>query len=92
MVNRKLDQFMRGTVIMSKRIILSKLKNKNIYPVSVEYLRGCPTPYGYTDGWDIEFSDECVDYIYDTYKSSRELENFMEFDTLKNVLDWVEGL
>lgn len=76
---------------MSKRIILSELKNKNIFPLRVEYMRGCPTPYGYANGWEIEITEELEEIIYDL-DNSCEVTQTMEFDNLDQVLLWIASL
>jgi hypothetical protein len=76
---------------MTKRLILRELKAKNIVPVSVEYVRGVPTPSGYTNGYDIELSDKTEELIY-------ELDNncacctFMEFSDVEEVMFWLMTL
>lgn len=76
---------------MSKVKILSALKKKNIVPTNVEYVRGCPTPSGYANGWDLEFPEELEDVIYEL-NSNVEFSTFMEFDDLKSVMVWIDGL
>lgn len=76
---------------MSKVKILSALKKKNIVPTNVEYVRGCPTPSGYANGWDLEFPEELEDVIYEL-DSNVEFSTFMEFDDLKSVMDWIDEL
>jgi len=72
-----------------RREIESILKNKNIPTNRIEYVRGCPTPSGYANGW-------CVDISEDTETRIQELggkcEMYMEFDTLAEVLKWANGL
>lgn len=76
---------------MSKRTILSNLKKKNIFPVSVYYSRGCVTPSGYTEGWDIKFSEQAEDLVY-SIDSKCKFSTFMEFDDLNAVLKWIKTL
>jgi len=76
---------------MSKRKILAALRKKNIEPISITYERGCPTPIGYADGWELEFSERIEELIYDL-NPKIELDTFMEFDSLREVLDWVDTL
>jgi hypothetical protein len=76
---------------MSKRQILAALKKKNIYPVNVEYQRSCPTPSGYASGWDIELSDEAEIYI-GQINPDIEVSTFMEFDSLEDVLEWINEI
>lgn len=76
---------------MSKRKVLAALKDKNIVTTRVEYCRGCPVPGGYASGWDIDLSDEVVDAIY--YKEPEcAVSNFLEFDSLEQVMGWIETL
>lgn len=76
---------------MSKRKILSALKKKNIYPLSVEYQRSCPTPSGYAKGWDIELSRSTEAYI-EQLNPCVGVSTFMEFDSLEDVLEWVNKI
>lgn len=76
---------------MSKRQILAALKKKNIYPVNVEYQRSCPTPSGYASGWDIELSDTAESYI-EQINPEVEVSTFMEFDSLEDVLEWIDEI
>ena len=77
--------------IMSKRKILSALKKKNITPSRVEYMRGCPTPSGYANGWDLDFPEHLEDVIY-SLDSGVEFSSSMEFDGLESVMDWIDAL
>jgi hypothetical protein len=74
---------------MSKVKILSALAKKNIVPLEVLFDRSCPTPDGYASGWDIEFSDETEDAVFLADKKC-ELTNFMEFDNLKAVMNFIK--
>ena len=76
---------------MSKRKILAALMKKNIEPTGIEYVRGCPVPEGYADGWELEFSEELEDQVYDLNPKC-EFETFKEFDSLKEVLEWINTL
>lgn len=76
---------------MSARKIKSALTKKNIPVERVEYVRGCPTPSGYANGWDIDISEETVEQIYMKDEVASPEQN-NEFDTLADVLDWVESL
>jgi len=76
---------------MSKRKILTALKKKNIQALSIEYKRGCPTPSGYANGWDLEFSEDLETLIY-SIDSECDFSTFIEFDDLKQVLNWIETL
>ncbi|MCL1126725.1 hypothetical protein [Shewanella surugensis] len=76
---------------MSARKIKSALTKKNIPVERVEYVRGCPTPSGYANGWDIDISEETVEQIYMKDEVASPEQN-NEFDTLSDVLDWVESL
>jgi len=76
---------------MSKRKIVAALKRKNIYPLSVEFQRSCPTPYGYATGWDLEFSEELEELIYDLDCECK-FNTFMEFDDLNTTLEWIKTL
>ena len=37
---------------MREKNIKKAFKDKNINYMNMEYIRGCPTPTGYTTGWD----------------------------------------
>ena len=76
---------------MSKRKILSALKKKNISPSRVEYMRGCPTPSGYANGWDLDFPEHLEDVIYEL-DSGVDFSSSMEFDDLESVMNWIEEL
>lgn len=76
---------------MSKVKILSALKKKNIFPIRVEYMRGCPTPSGCANGWDLEFTEHLEGLIYEL-DSDVEFSTVMEFDDLKSVMDWIVKL
>lgn len=76
---------------MSKIQILKQLKTKGITPLSVKYARSAPTPYGYAQGWDLEFQEVTEDDVYDLAPDVI-FSEFMEFDNLQEVLSWVETL
>ena len=76
---------------MSKRQIMAAMKRKNIYPLNVEYQRSCPTPSGYARGWDIELSDSAESYI-EQINPEIEVSTFMEFDSLEDVLEWIDEI
>lgn len=78
---------------MSVRKIKSELKKKGFKPILVEYERGCPTPSGYGNGYNIVFEEdvELLDRIYD-YDPDVEFSSYMEIDTLEEVLEWIEEL
>ncbi len=75
---------------MSKRKILAALKKKNIPVKRVEYMRGCPTPYGYANGWDIEIPEGTVDMLFDAGFGGCEQLN--EIDTTSNVIEWIASM
>ncbi|MCC9659274.1 MULTISPECIES: hypothetical protein [unclassified Pseudoalteromonas] len=72
---------------MSKRKIVSALKRKNIPFVRVEYVRGCPTPSGYANGWDIEISEATEDRLFEAGFSNISTVN--EIDTTEEALKWI---
>ena len=75
---------------MSKRKILAALKRKNVAVERVEYVRGCPTPSGYANGWDIEMTDEMIDKLFSA--GFKRCERFNELDTTEEVIDWVGSM
>ena len=75
---------------MSKRKIESLLKKKGISAERIEYMRGQPTPYGYANGWDIDFSENTENKVFDAGCS--ELECHMEFDTAEDVYSFIDSL
>lgn len=75
---------------MSKRKIVSALKRKNVPFVRVEYVRGCPTPSGYANGWDIEISEETEDRLFEAGFSNCSTMN--EIDTTEEVLEWIGAM
>ena len=75
---------------MSKRKILAALKRKGIPVVRVEYMRGCPTPSGYANGWDIEISEETENKLFD--KGFDNCTTINEIDTTDEALEWVESM
>ena len=76
---------------MGRKKIIKALNNKNIEPIHVIYERGVPTPYGYTNGWSLKFSEKDEDNVFDLDPSVMFQAN-MEFDTLSEVLNWVDSL
>ena len=76
---------------MSKKKIERLLKVKGIHAEFIEYQRGCPVPEGYANGWDLSFSEETEDKVWCADRECN-FEMFMEFDNLKEVIDWVETL
>jgi len=76
---------------MSKRKIEAELKNKGIKAERVEYMRSCPTPSGYAAGWDVDIPEETVNRIYNA-NPEVEAHESMEFDSLTDVLAWVEAV
>jgi hypothetical protein len=75
---------------MSKRKILAAFKRKNIPVVRIEYMRGCPTPSGYANGWDIEITRETEDLLFDAGFEACTTLN--ELDTTSDVIEWVESM
>ncbi|MCG7550900.1 hypothetical protein [Pseudoalteromonas sp. Of7M-16] len=76
---------------MSSRKILAALKKKNITAIRCEYLRGCPTPSGYANGYDLEFDEALEDVIFNLDQSCH-FDSIMELDDLQSVLDWIDTL
>ncbi|TPG50655.1 hypothetical protein EAH75_04245 [Rhodanobacter glycinis] len=68
---------------MSKRKILSAMKRKGIQVERISY-EWEPTPGESVPAWNIQLSAEVAD-------SFGELE-FNQFDSLRDVLEWVDGL
>lgn len=75
---------------MSKRRILAAFKKKNIPVERVEYMRGCPTPSGYANGWDVEISEEVENRLFDAGFSNCTTVN--EIDTTGEVIEWIESM
>lgn len=75
---------------MSKRKILAALKKKNIPVERVEYMRGCPTPSGYANGWDIVITEDTENRLFDAGFSNCCQEN--EIDTTDEVIEWIESM
>lgn len=75
---------------MSKRKILAAFKKKNIPVARVEYMRGCPTPSGYANGWDIEITEDTVNRLFDTGFSNCEQLN--EIDTTDDTIAWINTM
>ncbi len=75
---------------MSKRKIERLLKAKGIKADRIEYMRGEPTPSGYANGWDIDFSEETEEEVY--VAGNSELECYMQFDTANDVYEFIEQL
>lgn len=76
---------------MSKRKIISALSRKNITPVSIKFVRGCPTPSGYANGYDLEFHEDLEDIIYEL-DTHCDFSSYMEFDDINAVLVWIGTL
>ena len=75
---------------MSKRKILAALKKKNVPAERVEYMRGCPTPSGYANGWDIEISEDTEDRLF--HEGFENCSTVNELDTTEDVLEWIESM
>ena len=74
---------------MSKRQILSALKNKGLGAKCCQYDRGCPTPDGYWSGWHVVLDGESEEAILSAgYEDDAECEELSSED----VLEWIEGL
>jgi len=73
---------------MSKREILSVLKNKGLM-ADVDYQRSVPTPSGYAKGWDIFLTESSENKLF-----SAGFEGNTEPDcrTTNEVLEWVATL
>lgn len=80
----------RKDKIMSKRKILAALKKKNIPTERVEYMRGCPTPSGYANGWEVEITEDTENRLFDAGFSDCEQVN--EIDTSDEVIEWIESM
>ncbi len=76
---------------MSCLKIKAKLKSKGIYPVNIEYVYGDVTPSGLASGYDIEFTEETVDLVYEASPTSY-FDSFVEMGGIKEVLEWVDSL
>lgn len=77
---------------MSSRKIKQLLKQKGITPIEVRYERGCPTPYGYANGYSLEFDDDTEDRVFSLKPELGIIETYMDFDTTEQVYDWIETL
>lgn len=82
---------------MSSKQIKTALSSKG-YPVkNVEYIRNAATPSGYGKGYDIEFTDvndsfvEFEDLVFE-FNPELQIDSFMEFDDLSEVMEWVKSL
>lgn len=75
---------------MSKQKIQTALNKKNIPYERIEYQRGCVTPSGYANGWDIEITKETEDRLFSAGFKDCELIN--EKDTTEEVLIWIENM
>lgn len=80
-------------VDMSSRKIKSSLAAKGYKAKSVEFVRNDPTPSGYGQGYNIEldWSESLEDQVFDL-NNSVEFSQYMEFDSLGDVLSWVSEL
>jgi len=75
---------------VSVRKIRSALKKKGIEAVSIEWVTGIAVPECLTSGYDIEFSQETEDLLFDA--GFDELTTHMEFHTLDEVLSFISLL
>lgn len=75
---------------MSARKIRSLLKKKGIEVESIIFQRSYPVPEGYASGYDLEFSDETVDELFD--RGFHNIDSFMEFGVLSEVERWIESI
>lgn len=75
---------------MSARKIRSLLKKKGVKVESIVFQRGCPVPEGYASGYDLEFSDETVDELFDA--GFHNIETYMEFGGLEEVEMWIDSI
>lgn len=76
---------------MSKREIEKRLKAKGITAENIEYQRSCPVPEGHAKGWDLEFSEDTEEEVWDADRNC-EFSMFNEFDSLEAVYDFIETL
>lgn len=76
---------------MSKIKVQSILKKKSIQVESISYIRGCPTPCGYANGWEVELSCKITDKIYELTQDEN-IFNLMEFDNVSKMLEWANNL
>ena len=76
---------------MSARKINKALKVKNINVESVIFDRSCPTPSGYASGYSLVFSNKVIDAVWELNHSVH-IANYVELDTLEDVLNWVGTL
>jgi len=76
---------------MGKRKKESAVKAKGILASISEAMSSCPTPSGYGSGWDIEITEEVENKIYNV-NPNLGVSTYMEFDSLDDVLSWVEDL
>lgn len=75
---------------MSARKIRGLLKKKGIKAESITFQRSCPVPEGYASGYDLEFSDETVDKLFDA--GFHNIETCMEFGGLEEVKMWIDSI
>lgn len=75
---------------MSARKIRALLKKKGIKAESITFQRSCPVPEGYASGYDLEFSDETVDKLFDV--GFHNIDSFMEFGALEEVETWIKSI
>lgn len=68
---------------MSKRKILSAMRRKGLAAKNVVY-EWTPTPGESVPCWTVELTTESADLFGET--------EFHQFDTLKDVLDWIDEL
>tara|TARA_R110000851_G_C12685132_1_gene524293 strand:+ start:248 stop:523 length:276 start_codon:yes stop_codon:yes gene_type:complete len=76
---------------MSQRKIRQSLKVKGIPVIDVFYERSAPVPEGYASGYSLEFSEECVELIFDM-DNLTSIEEYMDFDFLDDVLQFLDTL
>ena len=75
---------------MSKRKILLELKGKGIPVVSVEYLRGQPTPYGYANGWNVVITEDTQNRLFS--KGFFNCAGINERGEMSDVIKWVDSM
>ena len=76
---------------MSKKKIKTLLKAKGINAKRIEYMRGDPVPEGFANGWDLDFSDETEDAVFEADNQCG-FSTFMQFDNLSDVCEFIDGL
>tara|TARA_R110000744_G_scaffold55482_1_gene117275 strand:- start:350 stop:601 length:252 start_codon:yes stop_codon:yes gene_type:complete len=76
---------------MSQRKIRQVLKRKGISIIDAYYERDAVVPEGYACGWSLEFSEDCVEEIFNI-DDSNDIEEFMDFDTIAEVLLFLDTL